>query len=114
MPILRTVSNLWMMERSNTEAREISERAGEVFNSVCLVAERLQGLGQSLQTATKKYNDTVTAVVGRQGLHGKVERFQSLSQKASKSFPDQLLPLPPETDAHQLSVALDVHKNSES
>ena len=114
MPILRTVSNLWMMERSNTEAREISERAGEVFNSVCLVAERLQGLGQSLQTATKKYNDTVTAVVGRQGLHGKVERFQSLSQKASKSFPDQLLPLPPETDAHQLSAVLDVDKNSES
>jgi len=52
--------------------------------------------------------------VGRQGLHGKVERFQSLSQKASKSFPDQLLPLPPETDAHQLSAVLDVDKNSES
>ena len=29
IPILRTVSNLWMIERSNAEAREISGKAGE-------------------------------------------------------------------------------------
>ncbi len=105
MPILRTVANLWMVERSNAEAREISERAGDIFNSVCLIADRLQTLGSSLQTTTKKYNDTVTAIVGRQGLHGKVERFQQLSQRANKTFPDQLASLAPETDAHHLSIA---------
>ena len=31
IPILRTVSNLWMIERSNAEAREISEKAGDIF-----------------------------------------------------------------------------------
>jgi hypothetical protein len=36
MPILRTVANLWMVERSNEEAREISDRAGDIFNAVCL------------------------------------------------------------------------------
>jgi len=30
IPILRTVANLWMMERSNEEAREISEKAGDI------------------------------------------------------------------------------------
>src|SRR5690625_6152996 len=34
IPILRTVSNLWMIERSNAEAREISEKAGDIYNSV--------------------------------------------------------------------------------
>jgi DNA recombination protein RmuC len=38
MPILRTVANLWMIEKSNKEAREISSRAGEIYNQVCLVA----------------------------------------------------------------------------
>jgi DNA recombination protein RmuC len=87
MPILRTVSNLWMMERSNKEAREISEKAGDIFNQVCEIAMRLQKLGGSLGAAANHYNDTLTAVVGRQGLHGKVERFSRLSSKVSKSMP---------------------------
>ena len=103
MPILRTVANLWMVERSNEEAREISARAGEIFNSVSLVAERLASLGGSLQTASKKYNETVTALIGRQGLQGKVERFQSLSAKATRPFPEELRPIITENDRLQLS-----------
>ncbi|MGI5308055.1 DNA recombination protein RmuC [Rheinheimera sp. WS51] len=87
IPILRTVSNLWMIERSNTEACEISERAAEVYNQVCLVAERLQKLGVTLNTVSNHYNSTVTALAGQQGLYGKVDRFSQLSAKVSKSLP---------------------------
>ena len=90
MPILRTVSNLWMVERSNAEARQIADGAGDIYNSVSLIAERLLGLGASLQSASRKYNETVTAVIGRQGLRNKVERFQQLSQKATRPFPKEL------------------------
>ena len=68
MPILRTVANLWMIEQSNNEAREISSRAGEIYNQVCLVAERLNKLGNTLKSANNHYNDTVKALSGRQGL----------------------------------------------
>ncbi|MBV1876509.1 MAG: DNA recombination protein RmuC [Pseudomonadales bacterium] len=87
IPILRTVANLWMMERSNTEAQEISEKAGDIYNQVCVVAERMQKLGNSLGTVSKHYNSTVTSLVGQQGLHGKVERFKQISSKVSKSMP---------------------------
>tara|TARA_R110002110_G_scaffold205066_7_gene417064 strand:- start:196818 stop:198515 length:1698 start_codon:yes stop_codon:yes gene_type:complete len=87
MPILRTVANLWMIDRSNKEAREISGRAGEIYNQVCLVAERLHKLGNTLKAANNHYNDTVKGLVGKQGLHGKIERFQQLSTKANKSMP---------------------------
>lgn len=87
IPILRTVSNLWMMERSNAEAREISEKAGEIYNSVCTVAERLSKLGNTLHTVSTHYNSTVTALAGQQGLYGKVDRFSQLSAKVSKSLP---------------------------
>ncbi len=86
MPILRTVANLWMIDKSNREAREISNRAGEIYNQVCLVAERLQKLGNTLKSANNHYNDTVKGLAGKQGLHGKVERFQQLSAKASKEL----------------------------
>jgi DNA recombination protein RmuC len=87
IPILRTVANLWMIERSNKEAREIGEKAGDIFNQVCEVAIRMKKLGANLSTASNTYNDTLKAIVGRQGLQGKVERFEQLSSKVSKSMP---------------------------
>ena len=105
MPILRTVANLWMVDRSNREARQISDAAGELFNQVCLVSERLAKLGKSLTAAGNHYNDTVTALAGNQGLHGKVERFKTLSAKASKDLP-ALEPLHPELDGGRLELVL--------
>ena len=102
MPILRTVANLWMIEHSNREAREISERAGDIYNTVCLLGERLLSLGTSISTTANNYNDAVKAVQGKQGLLGKVSRFQSLSQRANKSFPDALSPIEPEVEAIRL------------
>jgi len=86
MPILRTVANLWMIEQSNKEAKEISSRAGDIYNQVCLVAERLHKLGNTLKAANNHYNDTVKGLVGKQGLHGKVERFAQLSTRANKEM----------------------------
>lgn len=88
MPILRTVANIWRIERGNTEAREISEKAGDIYNQICLVAERLAKLGSTLSTVSGHYNSTVTALVGQQGLVGKVERFKDLSAKANKEIPN--------------------------
>ena len=86
MPILRTVANLWMIEQSNNEAKEISSRAGDIYNQVCLVAERLNKLGNTLKAANNHYNDTVRGLAGQQGLYGKIERFQQLSTKANKEM----------------------------
>ncbi|MFK7975294.1 MAG: DNA recombination protein RmuC [Halioglobus sp.] len=101
MPILRTVANLWMVEQSNREAKEISNRAGEIYNQVCLVAERLQKLGNTLRAANNHYNDTVRGLAGKQGLHGKVERFSQVSKKATKSLPT-LEPLHEEIESDRL------------
>ncbi len=107
MPILRTVSNLWRIERGNTQAREISEKAGDIYNQVCLVAERLNSLGKTLTTVNKHYNSTVTAVVGQQGLVGKVDRFQALSTKAQQKSPVQLEPLTNDFDTTRLELLVE-------
>ena len=106
MPILRTVANLWMVEQSNTEAREISGRAGEIYNQVCTVAERLHKLGNTLKAASNHYNETVTGLVGKQGLHGKVERFQQLSAKANKEM-TTLDPIHNDIENDRLALVID-------
>uniref|UniRef100_UPI0033426D02 DNA recombination protein RmuC n=1 Tax=Castellaniella defragrans TaxID=75697 RepID=UPI0033426D02 len=87
MPILRTVANLWMIARSNEQARVLSDQAGGLYNQVALVAERLQRLGNTLGTVSNQYNQTVVAVAGQQGLYGKVVRFGELSAKANRALP---------------------------
>ena len=87
MPILKTVANLWRIEQGNNEAKEISLKAGEIYNQVCIVAERLQKLGKTLNTVSNQYNDTVKGLAGKQGLAGKVERFTQLSHKVTKTMP---------------------------
>jgi len=106
IPILRTVSNLWMIEHSNVEAREISEKAGEIYNQVCIVAERLSKLGGTLNTVSNHYNSTVKALAGQQGLHGKVERFSQLSAKVSKTMP-QLEPSHVDFETERLSLIVE-------
>lgn len=103
MPILRTVANLWMIDQSNREAREISRRAGDIYLQVRRVAERLDKLGGSLRAAQGHYNDTLTSLTGKQGLHSKVERFQQLSVKAEKALPD-LEPISDDLETHRLQV----------
>jgi len=70
---------------------------------VCTVAERLQRLGNTLQTAANQYNSTVLGLSGRQGLAGKVDRFQHLSTATSKQMPT-LEPLHLDIDVDRLSA----------
>ena len=88
VPILRTVANLWMLDRSNKEARLIGEKASDIYNSVARVSDRLLKLGKTLNTASTHYNDTVNSLSGVQGLQGKVSRFGEISSKTTKAMPE--------------------------
>lgn len=110
MPILRTVANLWRIERGNKEAQEISEKAGDIYHQVCIIAERLSKLGNTLNTVNNQYNQTVTSLVGRQGLLGKVERFQQLSTKAGQIVPQVEL-LTNDADTVKLELLLEQEHN---
>lgn len=87
LPIIRTVANIWIMEQSNKETKEIADKAGEIFNNVCIVGERLSKIGGTLETLSTQYNQTVKAMTGKQGLYGKVDRFDKLSSKVMKKAP---------------------------
>ena len=103
IPILRVVANLWMLEQGNQETREIADKAGDIYNAVCTLAERMQKLGNTLNSASNHYNGVVSAIAGRQGLEGKVKRFTQLSTKANKEMP-KLEPRPFEHQTKLLDI----------
>ncbi|WP_156491738.1 DNA recombination protein RmuC, partial [Oleiphilus sp. HI0123] len=105
LPILKTVSNIWRLQNSQNDALALSEKAGEIYNHVCVVAERLQKLGGSLLSSNNHYNNVLISLVGQQGLHGKVERFQEMSIEANKRMP-QLEPLNKDVELERLDRVL--------
>ncbi|GAA3919445.1 DNA recombination protein RmuC [Litoribacillus peritrichatus] len=88
LPIVRTIANLWVLERSNEQTREIAEQAAGVFNQLCVFSEKMLKVGNGLRQATKNYNDSIVSLVGQQGLYNKVSKFKDLSVKVSKTLPD--------------------------
>lgn len=111
MPILKTVANLWMVARSNQQAHELSARAGEIYNQVVVVAERLKKLGSNLDTVSRQYNETVKAVAGQQGLYGKTSRFNELSSKANKTMP-ALEPLHADFENERLELIVGIESEA--
>ena len=105
LPVMKTVANVWVQAESHRQAAELSRRAGDVYNQVVLVAERLKRLGLTLDTASRHYNDTVRAIAGQQGLFGKVQRFGELSSRANRQLPD-LEPMHADFDDERLDLII--------
>lgn len=105
LPVMKTVANVWVQAESHRQAAELSRRAGEVYNQVVLVAERLKRLGLTLDTASRHYNDTVRAIAGQQGLFGKVQRFGELSSRANRQLPE-LEPMHADFDDERLDLII--------
>jgi DNA recombination protein RmuC len=113
IPILTTVANLWSMERSSREARELGDKAGDIYNQVRKVTERLAKLGNSLGAATNHYNDVAKALTGRQGLRGKVERFADMSSKVTQTIPE-IEPLHNDLQSESLELLAEPLGNEEA
>ncbi len=112
LPIVRTVANLWIMERSSEQVREVAGQANDLYNTVCTLAERLNKLGGNLATATKAYNSTVTALAGQQGVYPKVVKFKELSAKATKELTEQNAVIP-EIENQKLEGIVEQVKDAE-
>lgn len=87
MPVLRLVASAWATDRTHKEARELARQAGDIHTQVVRVAERFRRLGATLGTASRHYNEAVTALAGQQGLAKKVSRFAGLASQAPEDMP---------------------------
>ena len=86
MPILRTVANLWRIERGNEEAKNIVKSAIKIYDKVRNVAEHMNRLSNTLNTANKHFNALASSFSGRDGLVSRLENFKRLSPDDQKDI----------------------------
>ena len=89
---LRVIDSLWRQERQGQNAREIAERAGQLYDKFVAFVADLDEMGSRLQQLDKAYASARNKLVdGRGNLVGRVENLKLLGARASKSLPSELL-----------------------
>ncbi len=87
MTVLRTVRNVWDIEKRHENAEEIASRAGALYDKVAGFVTTLNGLGAALDRAQKNFGDAQTQLTGRGGVIRQVEMLKDLGAKTSKILP---------------------------
>ncbi|MGA0601521.1 DNA recombination protein RmuC [Caulobacter sp. KR2-114] len=91
MIALRTVDNVWQVERRNRNAEAIAERAGHLYNKFVGFVEDLQKVGQKLDQAQLSYRGAMTKLqTGHGNLVGQAQKLRELGARNTKALPKGL------------------------
>lgn len=84
---LRTIANLWSIERQNQSARVLAEQGGRVYDKLRVFVEKMDKLGNQLGTAQKTYDDAYSSLTGSRSLTSTVQKFTDLGVRVKKELP---------------------------
>ncbi|MGB5854418.1 MAG: DNA recombination protein RmuC [Oceanisphaera sp.] len=88
---LRTIENLWRVERQNQNARKIAESAGKIYEKLRSFTEDMEAVGQSLNKAEDHYQRAMKKLSsGRGNLIRQAEAFRELGVEVTKPLPEHL------------------------
>jgi DNA recombination protein RmuC len=91
LPTLRTVDNLWKVERQSRNAQQIAEEAGRLYDKFVGFEQDLSKLGSALGAAGKAYDEARAKLLeGPGNVVRKIELLKKMGARASKQLPDAL------------------------
>jgi DNA recombination protein RmuC len=92
MIALRTVANVWQVERRNRNAELIADRAGKLYDKFVGFLDDMGDMGVRLAKARESYDCAMGKLsTGRGSLVKQVEYLRELGAKTSKAMPQNLL-----------------------
>ena len=87
MMALRTVANVWSVERRNQNAEEIAHRAGRLFDKVSNFLRSMEKVGSRLDQAQSAFRDASSQLSSGHGnVISQVQMLKSLGAKTTKSI----------------------------
>ncbi|BAZ93746.1 DNA recombination protein rmuC [Thiohalobacter thiocyanaticus] len=84
---LRTIANLWSIERQNQNARTLADQASKVYDKLRIFVDKMDRLGNQLATAQKTYDDANNTLTGSRSLSSSVQKFVDLGVRVKKELP---------------------------
>lgn len=88
MTVLRTVRNIWDIEKRHQNAEEIAERAGSLYEKVVGFLGNMDKLGSSLDKAQQSFSEAKNQLSeGRGNVLRQVQTLRELGAKTTKQLP---------------------------
>ena len=84
---LRTIANLWSIERQNQSSRTLADQASKVYDKLRVFVEKMDRLGNQLSTAQKTYDEAHNSLTGSRSLTSTVQKFVDLGVRVKKELP---------------------------
>jgi len=89
---LKTIENLWRYEKQNQNAREIADRAANIYDKFRGFIEDIEKLGKQLDTTQATYHDALNKLTrGRGNLVNQAQQLLDLGVKVKKEIPKSML-----------------------
>ncbi|MEE2761058.1 MAG: DNA recombination protein RmuC [Pseudomonadota bacterium] len=90
--VLRTIANVWQVERRNRNADEIAKRAGSLYDKFVGFTDDMVSIGGRLDQARQSYDAALGKMsTGRGNIVRQLELLKGMGAKAAKSIPEELL-----------------------
>ncbi|WP_296764583.1 DNA recombination protein RmuC [Sediminimonas sp.] len=87
MMALRTIENVWAVERRSRNAEEIADRAGRLYDKVAGFVDAMQDVGTRLDQASKAHSTAMNRLsTGSGNVIRQVEQLRELGAKSSKTI----------------------------
>lgn len=91
---LKIVENLWVKEKQNLNTQAVMNRATQLIGKFDVVMDKLAQLGNHLNTAASKYNETVVSFVdGNGSLKRQIEMMEELGASKEKGKTKRATPV---------------------
>lgn len=85
---LRTISNIWDIDKRNRNAEQIAERAGKLYDKFAGFLGTMDKLGKSIDTAQQSFADAKGQLQdGAGNVVRQIEMLEKLGAKSAKSLP---------------------------
>lgn len=105
---LRTVSNLWSIEKQNQSARVLADQAGKVYDKLRVFVEKMDRLGGQLNTVNGTYQEAWDSLrEGRGNLVSQAQKFLDLGVRVKKELSQSIV------ESSDLDVGVDLNISDE-
>ncbi|WP_291841847.1 DNA recombination protein RmuC [Maricaulis sp.] len=92
MMAMRTIGNLWTVDRQNRNALDIADRAGKLFDKFHGFVSDIEEIGQRINQAENAWSNAKGKLIDGPGnLVGQAQKLKDLGAKTRKSLPAEYL-----------------------
>ena len=89
IPILRTIKNLWNIEKQNQNVKEISKTAGILYDKLYGFVDNMEKIEKGLGTAKTAYDNAFSQLAtGKGNAISIAERLKKMGANTTKQLPD--------------------------